>query len=94
MFPRGRRTDSTAALATRWLRGRLPTLPRRSAEPAGSPDLETAYCAEVVAVTYEEMGLLATDKDSNWFDPGKFWSGDTLPLAPGYRLNDEIAVSH
>jgi hypothetical protein len=38
------------------------------------------------------MGLLATDKSSNWFDPGKFWSGDTLPLAPGYRLSDEIAV--
>jgi hypothetical protein len=54
--------------------------------------LETAYCAEIVAVTYEEMGLLATDKDSNWFDPGKFWSGDTLPLAPGYDLSNEIAV--
>ena len=45
--------------------------------------LETAYCAETVAITYEEMGLLATEKDSSWFDPGKFWSGDTLPLAPG-----------
>jgi hypothetical protein len=55
--------------------------------------LESAYCAEIVAVTYEDMGLLATDKDSNWFDPGKFWSGDTLPLAPGYRLSDEIAVT-
>ncbi|GLP74086.1 hypothetical protein TUM20983_11960 [Mycobacterium antarcticum] len=54
--------------------------------------LETAYCAETVAVTYQEMGLLATDKDMNWFDPGKFWSGDTLPLAPGYRLSDEISV--
>ena len=45
--------------------------------------LETAYCAETVAITYEEMGLLMTDKDSNWFDPGKFWSGDALPLAAG-----------
>jgi len=54
--------------------------------------LESAYCAEIVAVTFEDMGLLATDKDSNWFDPGKFWSGDTLPLAPGYRLSNEIAV--
>jgi hypothetical protein len=54
--------------------------------------LETAYCAEIVAITYDEMGLLATEKDSNWFDPGKFWSGDTLPLAPGYDLSDEIAV--
>jgi hypothetical protein len=54
--------------------------------------LETAYCAETVAVTYQEMGLLATEKDANWFDPGKFWSGDDLPLAPGYRLSDEISV--
>jgi hypothetical protein len=38
------------------------------------------------------MGLLATEKDSNWFDPGKFWSGDRLPLAPGYDLSDEISV--
>src|ERR1700758_4935059 len=55
--------------------------------------LETAYCAETVAITYEEMGLLVTDKDSNWFDPGRFWSGDELPLAPGYQLGDEIAVT-
>jgi hypothetical protein len=54
--------------------------------------LETAYCAETVAITYEEMGLLSTDKHFNWFDPGSFWSGDALPLAPGYQLSDEIAV--
>ena len=54
--------------------------------------LETAYCAETVAITYEEMGLLSTYKHSNWFDPGSFWSGDRLPLAAGYDLGDEIAV--
>ncbi|TPG35932.1 guanylate cyclase [Mycolicibacterium hodleri] len=54
--------------------------------------LETAYCAETVAATYQEMGLLTEVKHTNWFDPGKFWSGDTLPLAPGYRLSDEISV--
>jgi hypothetical protein len=55
--------------------------------------LETAYCAETVAITYEEMGLLSTVKRSNWFDPGSFWSGDTLPLANGYRLGDEVTVT-
>ncbi|MBU9766358.1 guanylate cyclase [Mycobacterium sp. TNTM28] len=55
--------------------------------------LETAYCAETVAITYEEMGLLSTEKRYNWFDPGSFWSGDELPLADGYRLGDEIAVT-
>jgi hypothetical protein len=38
------------------------------------------------------MGLLTTQKHYNWFDPGSFWSGDDLPLAPGYRLGNEIAV--
>lgn len=54
--------------------------------------METAYCAETVAITYEEMGLLQTEKHSNWFDPGSFWSGDALPLARGCRLGDEIEV--
>jgi hypothetical protein len=54
--------------------------------------LQTAYCAETVAITYEEMGLLTTEKNENWFDPGRFWSGDTLPLVGDYRLGDEIQV--
>jgi len=54
--------------------------------------LETAYCAETVAITYEEMGLLSTHKRSNWFDAGSFWSGDSLPLTAGYQLGDEIEV--
>jgi hypothetical protein len=57
-----------------------------------SEGLETAYCAETVAITYEEMGLLSTEKRENYFDPGNFWSGDSLSLAPGYSLTDEIAV--
>ncbi|WP_155902407.1 guanylate cyclase [Mycolicibacterium sp. CBMA 226] len=54
--------------------------------------LETAYCAETVAITYEEMGLLITEKRENYFDPGSFWSGDSLSLTPGYQLGDEIEV--
>jgi hypothetical protein len=64
---------------------------RRKAERR-AVGLETAYCAETVALTYEEMGLLATEEDANWFDPGSFWSGDELPLAPGYVLGEEIPV--
>ncbi len=65
---------------------------RRKREEQRKVGLETAYCAETVAITYEEMGLLATEKDSNWFDAGSFWSGDSLPLAPGYDLGAEIEV--
>lgn len=64
---------------------------RRKAQKRTLP-LATAYCAETVAITYEEIGLIATHKDSNWFDPGSFWSGDELPLAPGYQLGKEIEV--
>ena len=84
---------SSAQLAWRWVRGRVPRLqaPWQQVEAAESA-LETAYCAEVVAVTYEDMGLLPRGKQPNWYDPGRFWSGDDLELCDGYRLGDEIAV--
>lgn len=80
---------TTAALAGRWFRGRVPALRKNAQERAA---LETAYCAEVVAMTYDSMGLLTGNKKANWFDPGKFWSGDRLPLAEGVRLGEEIEV--
>ncbi|MFC7550136.1 hypothetical protein [Plantactinospora sp. GCM10030261] len=63
--------------------------------PTGTPSdsaLETAYCAEVVAVTYEAMGLLPAGRRPNWYDPGRFWSGDDLALSGGARLGAEITV--
>ncbi|WP_133742059.1 hypothetical protein [Actinorugispora endophytica] len=78
---------STARLAGRWLRGRVP-FTRRAREHA----LETAYCAEVVALTYEAMGLLPGGRTPNWYDPGRFWSGDDLSLLGGVRLGGEIPV--
>jgi hypothetical protein len=54
---------------------------------------ETAYCAEVLATTYQAMGLLPTTIRPNAFDPGSFWSGDDLVLDSGYALGDEIAVA-
>lgn len=111
---------STAQLAWRWARGRVPAvklpemrlpavrLPRArppadqrpadgqrpAAVPATVKDsaLETAYCAEVVAVTYEAMGLLPAGRRPNWYDPGRFWSGDDLELSTGARLGTEIVV--
>jgi len=74
---------ATIALAGRWVRGRL----RRTAS------LESTYCAEVVASTYQAMGLLNGDRPTNWYDPGSFWSGDRLTLADGATLGAEIAVT-
>ncbi|HUY48207.1 MAG TPA: hypothetical protein VMV92_21170 [Streptosporangiaceae bacterium] len=91
---------STARLAARWLGGRLPAVRRGGqarAGHAGHPasheaTLETAYCAEVVAVTYQAMGLLSGQRRPNWYDAGRFWSGDDLDLLAGARLGGEIAV--
>ena len=78
---------STARLAGRWLGGRLPKVGK-----ARDVALETAYCAEVVALTYEAMGLLPGGRRPSWYDPGSFWSGDDLELAAGARLGGEITV--
>ena len=79
---------SAAQLASGWLRGRLPPVGRGKRDT----DLETAYCAQIVAVTYQAMGLLPARRKPNWYDPGRFWSGDDLRLSAGARLGGEIAV--
>jgi len=79
---------TTARLASRWLKGRIPAIRKREAEAA----LETAYCAEIVALTYEDMGLIPKKRRPNWYDPGRFWSGDNLDLVEGARLGEEISV--
>ena len=53
---------------------------------------ETIYCAELVAMTMQNMGLIGDKRPISWYDPGKFWSGDDLELAEPFRLTDEIAV--
>jgi hypothetical protein len=78
---------STASLASRWLLGRLPARGRQN-----GADLETAYCAQVLAVTYQAMGLLPGGRQPGRYDPGSFWSGDHLGLSNGFRLGGEIGV--
>ncbi|MCH8611637.1 hypothetical protein [Arsenicicoccus dermatophilus] len=85
-FPR------TAALAGRWLRGRRGYLPWRTEPRPVNARPALAYCAEVVAVTYEAMGLLEPGRPLSWYDPGRFWSGDELPMAAGWALGAEIEV--
>jgi hypothetical protein len=79
---------TTRALAAGWISGRFP----RSATP-GDDQRETAYCAEVVAMTYQEMGLLPKARKASWYDPGKFWSGDDLDLLDGFALSGEIPIT-
>lgn len=78
----GRTFPATRSLASGWLKGRV----RRRTK------LEQLFCAEVVAITYERMGLLDAKRPPNWYDPGKFWSGDRLNLV-GATLGPEIEVT-
>jgi hypothetical protein len=78
----GRPFPTTRHLARGWINGRL----RRDTTS------EAVFCAELVAATYTEMGLLGTDRPGNWYDPGKFWSGDELELLLGAQLGPEIPV--
>ena len=79
----GRAFPTTAGLARQWLTGRV----RRSSS------LETIYCAELVAATYQAMGLLPDKRPASWYDPGRFWSGDRIALAPPFALGAEVAVT-
>jgi hypothetical protein len=79
----GRPFPTMPRLAWHWLLARF----RRQ-----SSSLETIYCAELVATTYQEMGLLPMRRPASWYDPGRFWSGDHIALVPPFALGGEIPV--
>lgn len=81
---------STARLAARWFRGRDAYVARRKRGAKVRP--EAAFCAEVVATTLIDMGVLQDDRRATWFDPGVFWSGDYLPLREGWEYGRELQV--
>jgi hypothetical protein len=78
----GRPFPTTLGLVRQWFNGRI----RRHTS------LESVYCAELVAATYQAMGLLPHKRPASWYDPGRFWSGDLITLEPPYRLGGEIPV--
>jgi hypothetical protein len=79
----GRPFPTTPGLVRQWATGRL----RRR-----SSSLETVYCAELVATTYQHMGLLPRRRPASWYDPGRFWSGDRIELVAPFALSREVAV--
>jgi len=79
----GRAFPTSLGLARQWITGRIR---RRS-------PLETVYCAELVATTYQHMGLLPDRRPASWYDPGRFWSGDRIELVEPFALAAEIAIS-
>lgn len=80
----GRPFPTTPGLLRTWATGRLRRRPS---------SLEAVYCAQLVAVTYQHMGLLPADRPADAYDPGRFWSGDRIALTPPFVLAGEVAVS-
>jgi len=80
----GRAFPKTLGLARQWVTGRF----RRR-----ESSLETIYCAELVATTYQAMGILPSRRPASWYDPGRFWSGDRIAMEPPFALGGEIAIS-
>lgn len=78
----GRAFPTSLGLVRGWITGRF----RRSSS------LEEVYCAELVATTYQHMGLLPVRRPASWYDPGRFWSGDRLGLVEPFELSGEIPV--
>ena len=79
----GRPFPRTLGLARSWLTGRV---------ARSEATKETLYCAELVAITYQAMGLLPNRRPASWYDPGRFSSVDRMDLAPPFSLTGEIAV--
>jgi len=79
----GKPFPTMVGLARNWLTARV----RRRESP-----LAAVYCAELVATTYQHMGLLPSKRPASWYDPGRFWSGDRTALVPPFALGGEIAV--
>jgi hypothetical protein len=78
----GRPFPTTVELFKGWLTS-------RARRPAA---VESVFCAQLVATTYQHMGLLPSTRPASWYDPGRFWSGDHLPLTAPFELSAEIAV--
>ena len=78
----GRTFPRPGSLVKGWVQGRA----------RQKKQLEQLFCAEVVAITYERMGLLDSKRPPNWYDPGKFWSGDKLALKNA-GLGAEIEIT-
>jgi hypothetical protein len=80
----GRPFPTSLGLARRWATARF--------RQGSSSSLEAVYCAELVATTYQNMGLLPTGRPASWYDPGRFWSGDRIRLVEPFVLGPEIAI--
>ena len=78
---------SAAGLASGWLRGRLPPVSRGARGGCPGNRLLRGNRRRHLPGHGPAAG-----RRPNWYDAGRFWSGDDLRLSAGARLGGEIAV--
>lgn len=56
------------------------------------PDLSSVFCGELIAETYQRLGLLGRHVPANEYVPADFGAGRLDKLENGYSLGDEILI--
>ena len=56
------------------------------------PDLSSIFCGELIAETYQRLGLLGRDTPANEYVPADFGMGHLEMLGKGYYLGAEIMI--
>jgi hypothetical protein len=58
-------------------------------------DQTSIFCAELVAITYQALGLLNTSHPPNWYSPNSFGPNpiDPVPWLQGVTLSAPIALT-
>jgi hypothetical protein len=54
--------------------------------------LKNLFCSELVAATYQRLGLLPTEPPSNNYTPRDFGAEGKLPLRQGAALGEEVML--
>lgn len=57
-----------------------------------APDLSSIFCGELIAETYQQLGLLDRDISANEYVPADFGDHKITRLQKGYHLLDEIII--
>jgi hypothetical protein len=55
-------------------------------------DLSSLFCSELVAATYQRLGLLPMEPPSNTYTPRDFGAEGKLPLREGAALGEEVMI--
>jgi hypothetical protein len=80
----GRPMANDLAMITRWLAGRWLSLTTSDA---------SFFCSQLIATTYQRLGLLPEDRPANAYAPKDFSMQNTkLPLLSGATLSEELFV--